>query len=930
MHRNTPLLTIPLALLVASCQPADNQQQVTTDSGLDSSPTGEAAVASAGDNGLPHEVDTGWFTEVSERIATDTRSFREQQPGRFSTTVRGLRAELGPDGLLATNSAGDGELLLRFSAWGREGLVEQVDMVSPLLGGCATSGQMLPDGSCLRRVELPHPGLTEYWQTTPAGIEQAWEIEQRPAGQGLLLLHLDIEQAIHWQLDNDALGAQLLDSSGSTWRYAGLQAWDARGEPLATLMETTAAGLRIVVYDEGALYPVTVDPALTEGTKLTASDAVSFDDFGYTVSSAGDVDGDGYDDVIVGAYGDDDDTGSAYVYQGSSGGIDSSSETKLTASDGALNDYFGFSVSGAGDVDGDGYDDLIVGAHGDDNGSAYVYLGSSGGIDAGSETKLTASDGEYGAYFGQSVSDAGDVNGDGYDDLIVGAYGDDSGFGSAYVYLGSTDGIDSSGETKLTASDGASNDYFGWSVSGAGDVDGDGYDDLIVGAYGDDDDGYYSGSAYHFFGSCRTSWYADADADGYGDALDSVDACTQPTGYVTDSTDCDDADSAINPGATELCDSVDNDCDGAIDDADSGVTGQSTWYIDGDGDGYGSTFRTWVACVPPSGYVDNDDDCDDRDAAMNPAITEVCDGVDNDCDGTVDEGDSADASTWYADDDGDSYGDATSATVACSIPSGHVADDTDCDDSAVLINPAATEVCDGVDNDCDGTVDEDDSTDASIWYADADDDSYGDASVTDIACSAPTGYVADAADCDDDDASIHPSASDACGDGVDSDCDGTGGPDDDDDGDGLSYAEELALGSNDCDTDSDDDGLDDGDEVNTHGTDPTLADSDADGLTDGAEVDTHGSDPNDSDSDDDGLSDGAEVDTHGTDPNDDDSDDDGLSDSAEVDTHGSDPNDSDSDDEGLSDGAEVDTHGTDPNDSDSDDDGLSEDRKSVV
>ncbi len=267
-------------------------------------------------------------------------------------------------------------------------------------------------------------------------------------------------------------------------------------------------------------------------------------------------------------------------------------------------------------------------------------------------------------------------------------------------------------------------------------------------------------------------WYADADGDGYGDAATSTEACSQPTGYVADDTDCDDADAAINPAATETCDGIDNDCDDLVDDDDPDVTGTSTWYVDYDGDGYGGALLSTNACTQPSNYVADSTDCDDSDATAYPGATEVCDGVDNDCDGDVDGG-AVDPSTWYADADGDGYGDASISTTDCDAPSGYVADATDCDDADAAVNPDAQETCDGIDNDCDGLVDDDDSdfVGAGTWYADADGDGYGDAGNSASACTMPSGYVADATDCDDGDASVNPAATEVCG-GGDEDCDG--------------------------------------------------------------------------------------------------------------------------------------------------------------
>jgi hypothetical protein len=211
--------------------------------------------------------------------------------------------------------------------------------------------------------------------------------------------------------------------------------------------------------------------------------------------------------------------------------------------------------------------------------------------------------------------------------------------------------------------------------------------------------------------SAGGTWYADTDADGFGDAAAPVAACAQPSDTSGDATDCDDTDPGIHPAAAEVCDgAVDEDCDGLVDDADDSVTGTSTWALDDDGDGYGDADAAVAACLQPSGTVADASDCDDADAGVNPAASEVCDGaVDEDCDGLVDDDDGdvdlSTGSTWYADADADGFGDASATTTACAAPAGYASDADDCDDTDASVSPDATEICgNGVDDDCDGTA----------------------------------------------------------------------------------------------------------------------------------------------------------------------------------------------------------------------------------
>jgi large repetitive protein len=256
-------------------------------------------------------------------------------------------------------------------------------------------------------------------------------------------------------------------------------------------------------------------------------------------------------------------------------------------------------------------------------------------------------------------------------------------------------------------------------------------------------------------------WFADADGDLHGDPAVSMVACDQPDGYVDNPTDCDDASAAASPSGVEICDGLDNDCDGLIDGPDP--VGGMTVYPDSDGDGHGSAGSPVEVCTPMAGFVESSDDCDDADAGAYPSAEEICDGVDNDCSGGVDEGL---GSTYYADPDGDGYGTSLMTIEACDVPDGYATMDGDCDETDGTVYPGATEVCDGIDNDCSGGVDE---GLMSVYYADPDGDGYGMGRVTIEACDVPDGYATMDGDCDEWHASVHPGALEVC-DGKDNNC----------------------------------------------------------------------------------------------------------------------------------------------------------------
>ena len=312
-------------------------------------------------------------------------------------------------------------------------------------------------------------------------------------------------------------------------------------------------------------------------------------------------------------------------------------------------------------------------------------------------------------------------------------------------------------------------------------------------------------------GLATQGWYPDADGDGYGDATAPplVD-CVVPPGHVTDHSDCDDADPAVNPGAAEVCNGMDDDCDGVVDEADA--QGCDLWYLDGDGDGFGDPADLACLCVAAGGYTAaTGGDCDDGNPDVNPGHPEVvCNGIDDDCDAAT-----ADAP------DGD--GDGDDACVDCDDgdPAHNHADadgdgfsscDGDCDDGTADVFPGNPEVCDGIDNDCDPATDED---------ADLDGD----------------GFSLCDGDCDEWDIDVHPDAEEVCN-GIDDDCDPATDEDADTDGDGFSLCDgDCDDGAADafpgnpevCDgIDNDCDGLVPADEVDDDGDGQMICDGDCD------------------------------------------------------------------------------------------------------
>jgi hypothetical protein len=483
----------------------------------------------------------------------DRRQFEVRAPGVMGAYIPGvLTADLDARGLRAWS--GDDTVALRTAAVsGRP-----YEAGAPRPGACTRTSEVV-GSRCVPAAERVGEGVVERWTSSPTGVRQGWTVAAPPDPDvPELELRLTVDVGTLLRVDADGRGATLRGSTGAPWRYTDLVAWDADGTDLSARLVADGPHLLVRVDVSGARWPVTVDPLLGTGVldedQLVASDGYASASFGASVTSGLDLNGDGYDDLVVGAR-EQDAYGTVYVYYGTASGLDRSTEVVLSSPTAADAD-FGDSVASAGDVNGDGYDDLVVGARLDSSaafeaGAAYLYPGAATGVSSSTATRLVASDGASFDAYSETVAGAGDLDGDGYDDVIVGAPIQDGGGanrGAAYVYFGSATGIAQATEVKLTASDGASDDFFGWSVARAGDLDGDGYDDVVVGAHNHDGVGTNSnsGAAYVCYGAATgissssevkltasdaayfdrfgiSAATADLDGDGYDDLVIGAD-----------------------------------------------------------------------------------------------------------------------------------------------------------------------------------------------------------------------------------------------------------------------------------------------------------------------------------------------------------------------------------------------------------------------
>ncbi|MBD2769820.1 FG-GAP repeat protein, partial [Hymenobacter sp. BT664] len=446
------------------------------------------------------------MAEVQQRIAASEYDVRFQ-PGagtyQSPNRAQGLRATFLSPGRYAVRPRQDSSAATRWQvSWALRGIGRAGQPGLPLAPATAPTtakGGQLRYGS---------PAYDEVYDNTPAGVRQSYVLHQRPAGPATdsvrvrLALHAP-ELRVRQQ--GQSLAFHPAAGGAAVLHYADLRAWDATGRPMPARL-TLAPGdslLTLAVADQGARYPLTIDPlASTPGTIVLGNQASA--QLGYSVAGVGDLNGDGYGDLAAGAFLYDNgqiDEGAVFVYYGGANGLQTvpanpaGAALRLESDQGGA--QLGFSVTGVGDLNGDGFADLVTGANLYDNGqnnegAVFVYYGAANGLRTvptnPARAALRLESNVANAQLGSSVAGA-DFNGDGYNDLATGAITYASGQtdeGAVFVYHGGANGLQTTGSAGggavLRLESNTADSQLGYSISGCGDLNGDGYADLAVGA----------------------------------------------------------------------------------------------------------------------------------------------------------------------------------------------------------------------------------------------------------------------------------------------------------------------------------------------------------------------------------------------------------------------------------------------------------------
>jgi hypothetical protein len=275
---------------------------------------------------------------------------------------------------------------------------------------------------------------------------------------------------------------------------------------------------------------------------------------------------------------------------------------------------------------------------------------------------------------------------------------------------------------------------------------------------------------------CR-AYFRDSDEDAYGRSLDSQCLCAPKAPHTAlQGGDCDDSDSQINPGAVEVCNGRDDDCNGQTDEA--GADGCIVYYRDGDQDGYGITADAKCLCSGQAPYTSlQGGDCNDQDSNVRPGTVEVCNGKDDNCNGIIDPENSPGCAIFYYDGDGDAFG-SNSLPARCLCSPDFVSKYTarvagDCDDTDPNVNPGQIETCgDGIDNNCNGQIDEPNAVGCVTRFEDKDGDGYGTGPGLCTCAPTPPYTATQGGDCNDLNRSVNPGQAEVCGDAIDNNCNG--------------------------------------------------------------------------------------------------------------------------------------------------------------